>query len=198
MEARKTYVGGSSAAALLGVCPYMTRELFVAQRLGLVDAEPDRVELRMRERMEQFVATEFALMYGWALTPDGWLTRDDDCHELAATPDYTMEMPDGASAVLDVKVVRSMPRDQCKATTKSGAPSTQAFLHGLPLHYACQLQAQMACIGPQCRYGALIVLHLVPDLRCVSYWVPRHDAVIARIRHEATTVMREIRAAKGT
>lgn len=193
LNARRPYVGGSDIAALFGVHGYdKDYGKLLHEKLNF-EVTPDTRPYAIRRKMENFVAqTLFAEYYGWTIEPCGWLIEDADCPALGTTPDFVMEMPDGSLATLDTKVVRSKPRSECTALTKGGKPSTEKYRDGMPIDLNLQLQAQMAVLGPRCRYGALLVLHLVPDLSHVAYWTPRHPPVIDRIREKATSFIADV------
>lgn len=198
--ARQRYVTASAACALFdGVAPsyYNVRTLgdLVRLKAGLMDEADLGPGGSIRSRLEAFLASEFARDEGLDVEPFGWLIQDEQCERLAATPDAIVHYQ-GMKVAADFKVVRSMAPEHCKPTTRSGAPSQQAFLHGLPLYHNLQLQAQMACLGDDVRKGALLVLHLAPDLETKTYWVDRHDLVIQHMRHRAREVFRQVEALK--
>lgn len=198
LDARKAYVGGSDVAVLFDLSSYKTRDVLLLEKAGLGDGFDMGRPGEIRRRMENFVATDlFSWMYGWKVQPCGWLIEDAVCKHLATTPDFTMEMPDGNLATLDVKVVRSKPRELCEQFTKGGRPSTEKYRDGMPLDLNLQLQSQMSVLGPRCKYGALLVFHLVPDLIPVAYWTPRHDGVIRAIHTKVTAFAAEVEAVKA-
>jgi hypothetical protein len=194
LHARRPYVGGSDIAALFGVHGYgKDYGSLLDEKLNFV-VGPDTRPYQIRRQMERFVALDlFAKMYAWTVLPCGWLIEDAVCTALATTPDFVMEMPDGHIATMDVKVVRSKPRSECKQMTKSWMPSKEKYKDGMPLDLELQLQSQMSVLGPRCRYGALLVLHLIPDLIPVAYWTPRHDGAIRAIRAKASSFIADLK-----
>lgn len=199
LAARQQYLGASDAAAMLGEDEYKTAEQLRMQKSGLADefnlGEPGRI----RELMESVVCEVLYERHGWEFTrPKHCLYIDDACPLLAATPDAIFTC---GTKLLEIKVVRSMPQDKCEPTTKSGKPSTQAFLHGPPLRFQIQQQQQMACCGPMFTTNILGVLHLTPDLTVKTYETPRNDKFISTLRTRAVefwkgvTALREGRVA---
>lgn len=197
LRARFPYVGGSDISALFGVHGYGKDYGKLLHEKLTQEISPDTRAYQLRRSMEGWVTGEFEKLYGWDVEPCGWLIEDAECRALATTPDFVMEMPDGHLATLDVKVVRSKPRSECTDLTKSGAPSKEKYKDGMPLDLALQLQSQMAVLGPRCKYGALLVYHMVPDLSTVAYWTARHEPVIAAIRSKATAFIADLEARRN-
>jgi len=184
LEARKAYITASDCAALLGENPYCTREQVIAEKCGLARDEPDheaRVRMALGTHCEPGIADTAREVFGWDLQKDGELTPDKVEPRLAATPDYWFWTPWG-QANCQVKMTRAYHRG------KSGWG-----VKGPPLYYQIQVQAEMACMELQ--HSVLLVCH-AGELSLRSYYVPRHEATIARIRAEVAKAWKEIEAWK--
>lgn len=193
LEARKRLLTASDAAALLSISPYKTLAQLRMEKLGLAD------EWTGDESSDLALALEWPILeianrkFGWNCVHNTELIVDRECPRLAATPDAMMESPWGLTCV-QVKVTRSAAQEDCAPTTKSGKPSTAAYLNGAPIHYQIQVVAEMACTGA--RHGVLLALHLTP-LKLRAYYVPFHPMLVARIRRETRRFWNEIDQATG-
>jgi putative phage-type endonuclease len=185
LEARKAYITASDVAALLSENPYCSREQVIAEKRGLSREEPDydsRVRMALGTHLEAGIAETAREVYGWKLFAVGVLVPDAVEPRLAATPDYFLDSPWGA-ANCQIKLTRAYHRG------KSGWG-----VKGPPLHYQIQVQAEMACTG--LHHSVLLVCH-AGELSLRSYYVPRHDATIARIRVEVAKAWKEIESWKA-
>jgi putative phage-type endonuclease len=185
LEQRKRYLTASDVAAVLGENPYCTREQVIAEKCGLARDEPDhdaRVRMALGTHLEDGIAETAREVFGWDLQKHGQLTADLVEPRLAATPDYFMATPWG-HVNIQVKMTRAYHRG------KSGWG-----VKGPPLHYQIQVQAEMACTMTS--HSVLLVCH-AGELSLRSYYVPRHEATIARIRAEVAKAWKEIEAWKA-
>lgn len=180
LEQRKGYLTASDVAAVMGENPYCTRAQVMAEKRGLARAEPDnesRIRMSLGTHCEPGIAATAAEVFGWTLVKAGVLMPDTVEPRLAATPDYVLESPWGR-VNCQIKLTRAYHRG------KSGWG-----VKGPPLHYQIQVQAEMACTGLQ--HSVLLVCH-AGELGLRSYYVARHDGVIARIRSEVAKFWREM------
>lgn len=185
LEARKAFITASDVAALLGENPYCTREQVIAEKCGLSRDEPDhdaRVRMALGTHLEAGIAEAAREVFGWSLIKYGVLIADEVEPRLAATPDYVLDSP-WCWANCQVKLTRAYHRG------KSGWG-----VKGPPLHYQIQVQAEMACMELQ--HSVLLVCH-AGELSLRSYYVPRHEATIARIRAEVNKAWKEIETWKS-
>lgn len=190
---RRKYVTASDVAALLGESPYKdrTRAQLIMEKLGLADEFKGNESTELGMAFEHGVFDVARARWGWEIRPNGSeLVRDAHCSRLAATPDATMPTPWGIG-VIQVKWTTCRAQEDCSPTTKSGEPSTAAYVRGAPLHHQLQCQAEMACTGAM---GAvLLVVHTAaPYMKLRPYYVQRHEMVIARIRRETVKFWEEI------
>ncbi len=191
LAARKAYCTASEVVVAMGKSKYQTREELVLSKLGLWQREQMDDESRdLGLMLEDALAALVRKRWGWPLVPFGWLVEDSMCKALAATPDCTMLTPFGP-AVVDLKVTSAQAQEQCKPG------STAKFANGCPEDFALQLQCQMACLGREYKYGAVLVLHCAGGFRMRSYCVRRSESVINEIRGTAQSVVDEVRARRG-
>jgi putative phage-type endonuclease len=180
LEQRKQYVTASDVAAVLGENPYSTRDEIKAEKRGaprkVVDRD-SRVRMALGTNCEDGIARTAADEFGWNLRKVGVLIPDAVEPRLAATPDYEWDSPCGR-ANCQVKLTRAYHRG------KSGWG-----VKGPPIHYQIQVQAEMACTGLQ--HSVLLVCH-AGELSLRSYYVARHDGVIAKIRREVARFWQEL------
>ena len=191
LAARTELATASDVAAMLGESPYQTRAELMMIKAGLADAFVGSESTDIALALESSVADLARARWGWSLQRVGVLMIDPVAPRLGATPDYAGEAPWGAYNC-QIKITQSLPTDGVKAP-KSGKPSTAAFAAGPPLHMQLQVQAEMAVTG--LGHSALLVLHTSP-LALRSYYVPRHEGVIARIRAEVDVFWKEVESLK--
>ena len=191
---RRKYVTASDVAALLNESPYKTRAQLIMEKIGLADEFEGNEYTDIALELERPVIDLAAKRYGWPIEYNGLrLVPDPHCARHASTPDATMMTPWGL-AVVQVKWTTCVAQEDCKPTTKSGAPSTATYLNGPPLGYQLQVQSEIACVDAV--GGVLLVMHTTPGLKLRPYFVPRHEGAIARIRREVVRFWDEI--AEGT
>lgn len=195
LEARKNYVTASDAVVALGLSKYQTREELVLSKLGQWE-RPDTRGPEARELgllLEAGLAAMVRKLWGWPVDEFGWLVECKRQPLLAATPDMVMQTPWGP-AVVDMKVTSAMAQEDCKPR-RDGAASAARFSSGCPIDYAAQLQAQMACLGPEYKWGAILALHTMsggePKMR--AYPVRRNESVILEIEDAVAEVMAEVK-----
>lgn len=106
LEYRRQGIGGSDAAAVLGVSPYTTARDVYFQKIG---REPDQLEeanwvaLEYGRRLEDLVAEIFARKTGFRIWKEPVMLRHPRYPFMIADTDYLIEMPDGKTAVLECK-----------------------------------------------------------------------------------------------
>jgi len=192
LAARMESVGGSEIAAVLGESKYETREQLAMTKAGLAEPFSGNEATELGNEMEPTIAAIAAKRWGWQLTRDGFYRQDTVCPRLSATPDYTMPTPYGMACV-QIKFTSCQPPEMCKPR-KDGSPSTAAFAGGPPIAMQLQMQSEMCVTGYE--HGALLVLHLVP-MTLRPYFIPRHDAVIRRMRREVALFWDEVEALRA-
>lgn len=103
---RRRGIGGSDAAAVLGVSPFTTaRDLYYDKR-GIVSAVEDDsnwVQLEVGHLLEDLVARIFAKKTGYRIYQRKKMFQHPDYPFMLADLDYFVELPDGTTAILECK-----------------------------------------------------------------------------------------------
>jgi hypothetical protein len=196
LAARMNYVCGSEVAAMMDVARSdFDRAALVMAKAGLSEPWKGNETSRHGQYLEvDYYPRAARAELGWLLEHHGMLVEDPECSSLASTPDYTMQTPYGL-AVVQAKFTTAQAAEDCKPR-KDGSPSEAAYAHGLPLYFALQLQAEMACLGAS--MGALLVLHASGGaLKLRPYPCMRHEGAIAQIRKAAPLVLADAAALKA-
>lgn len=194
LATRKRYLCSSEAAAALGENPYTPRAQLVMEKAGLAEPWTGNEQTLLGRAFEPGFVEAAKEKWGWQLEPMGWLIRDSVSPYLAATPDFVARTPWGKCAV-QTKVTCSAAQEDCKPVRRDGTPSTAAYAFGAPVHYQIQQMAELACLGPDWEWSALLVCHgCPPGWKLRSYLARRHEGVIWKIRGEAERFMRDVEA----
>lgn len=123
---RRQGIGGSDAAAVLGVSPFTTaRDLYYDKR-GIVSAIEDDsnwVQLEVGHLLEDLVARIFAKKTDYRIFQIKKMFRHPVHTFMLADLDYFVELPDGTTAILEIKT--SATRSQLKrlGTSKKNRPT---------------------------------------------------------------------------
>lgn len=191
LAARQSYITASDLVVALGESKYMTRDELVLSKLGLFErSQPDDESRELGLMLEDALQALVRRRWGWPVEAFGWLVEDELAPYMAATPDLIMQTPWGP-AVVDMKVTSAQAQEDCKPD-RYGNPSKAKYAHGCPLDYAMQLQCQMACLGKEYKWAAVLALHCVGGFKMRAYSVRRSEAVIANLRATATETMLEV------
>jgi putative phage-type endonuclease len=163
LEERKSGIGGSDAAASIGVDPYRDRLELWSLKVGLV--EPDDLSgneaVEAGLRLERTIGEWFADKFGRAVemnTPFA-IRRHPEHSFMIATLDATERHDDGSIGVVQIKNT-SMPPD--------------AWEEELPIHYEIQLRHEMIVAGVT--RGVLVALHRGQNLRAYERTLDPKDA----------------------
>jgi hypothetical protein len=201
LEARKPLITASDCAMLL--CenyekneanrPAQRGKVIMA-KAGLSDPWEGNETTDIASRLEIPVIDMARDILDIDIVPHGWLDVDAVEPRLGATSDAMWRIGDGSIPV-NVKVSSCTPPELCKPR-KDGSPSEAAFANGIPMYYRVQLQAEMA-VHNASHAGLLVLHHDQANLRLRLYIEPRHDGVIARIRHEVARAWLEIEALRN-
>lgn len=165
LELRRTGIGGSDAAAALGLSPWMSPvALWVDKREGTKqDAQPERFE--WGHRNEPTIADAFADRTGFEVIDRPVMLRSLRWDFMLANPDRFVVEKDGELAILECKNV--------------DAHNSREWDDGPPLHYRLQGQHYLAVCGE--RFTKVWFAALIGGNRLVTYEVMRDDAFIAEM-----------------
>lgn len=103
---RRTGIGGSDVAKILGVCPFGTaRDLFYDKR-GIVDAtdeQSNKWQKHIGHVMEDTVALMFSEVTGYPVFKVAYMFRSPEHPFMLADVDYFCILPDGRIAIVECK-----------------------------------------------------------------------------------------------
>ena len=141
-EERIKYVGASEVAAICHQHPYKSHYQLWCEKKRLVPREDvsGKMAVKLGQRLEPFIADEWAATEGIKVRAVGDYMVHPDCPRYGASLDFMAD----DNVVVETKVV--------------GVRQWQAWREAPPLHYELQLQAQMDCARAQ--HGVLVVLPL--------------------------------------
>jgi predicted phage-related endonuclease len=191
LRQRHDRITASDVAILLGESKYHSRDDLIERKSTRYEqlAHYASESTEIGQELEPAIIEIARKRYGWQLERNHALLLDPSCERLGATPDAFMTSPWGR-AVVQIKFTSCQPPEKCKPTRRDGAPSGAAFAFGAPLDYQIQIQAELAVTGLD--HGVLLVLHSAGGFALRAYYVPRHEAVIERIRREVVAAWAEI------
>jgi putative phage-type endonuclease len=158
--ARRSGLGSSDAAAILGLSPFVTPLAVYADKLGLSEEMPDNERLEWGRRLEPVVAEKYSEVTERTLAPyvPFAVFRHATIAFLLATPDRQVVAP-SPDGLLEVKT-----------TGVTGEWGDEP-----PLYVLIQFQHQLAVTGLS--WGSIAVL--IGGQRFFWYDVPRDDRFIA-------------------
>jgi putative phage-type endonuclease len=145
LEQRKEGIGGSDAAAVLGISPWTSTYALWAEKSGLSqDEKPQTDAMKMGNMLEPVVADLFAENEG---------RRIVELPVILSHPEYPHMLANVDRFVTDEhgKVIALL---ECKT---SGARSANKWLEGVPSNYLAQVQHYLSVTGLPRAYVAVLV-----------------------------------------
>ena len=105
---RRRGIGGSDAAAILGISPWRTARDLYYDKLNVVKADMDEnwVALEMGHLLEDLVARIFAKKTGLHIFQRKVMFQHPLYPWMLADLDYLVELPDGSNAILEIKTTK--------------------------------------------------------------------------------------------
>ena len=103
---RRKGIGGSDAAAILGISPWRTARDLYDDKLGIASAQDDTgnwVALEMGHLLEDLVARIFSQKTGYPIFQIKKMFRSPRHPCMLADVDYFVTLPDGSTAILEIK-----------------------------------------------------------------------------------------------
>ena len=170
LDWRRKGLGGSDAAAVLGISPFRTARDLYYDKLGIVTADDQEnwVALEMGNLLEPLVARIFEKKTGLKIYQRKCMFQHPEHPWMPADLDYLVELPDGSTAILELKTTNYNAKDKW-------------WYNGeeiVPVYYEAQGRHYMAVMGIDrvyfcCLYGnneeEVIIRHIDRD---VSYRDP--------------------------
>lgn len=114
LSCRRQGIGGSDAAAVLGISPYRTAVDLYYDKLNLpVDDDGNNwVAMEMGTLLEDLVARIFAKKTGLKIYQRKCMFQHPDHLWMLADLDYLVELPDGTTAILEIKTTNYNAKDK--------------------------------------------------------------------------------------
>lgn len=197
LEARKSGIGGSDVAAILGVSPWKTALDVYLDKLNLVPQEPPTEAMDWGTKKEALIAEEFSRRTGLKIQRVNKILRVDDW--MIANIDRAIINPDIKKTVRVLDDGHSLTTDmilECKDVNAYAdgfgdsqedeiVKGMEVTEHQIPIYYETQVQWYMGVTGvPVCYLSALIggkelriyrikkredVIDMVVE-RCKEFW----------------------------
>ena len=113
LEYRRKGIGGSDAAAVLGISPFRTGRDLYYDKLNIVTADDAEnwVQLEVGTLLEPLVAKIFAHKTGYKIYRRPFMFRHPKYPWMLADLDYMVELPDGTTAILEIKTTNYNAKD---------------------------------------------------------------------------------------
>lgn len=181
---RRTYLGGSDAAAILGLDPYGKTPLTVyLAKIGELGGTPDPEKekfLRRRKRFEEPIVAMLREEFGGEIVAMNARYIDPEHGFLAAEIDFEWADADGVIQNGEIKTVSPFAFNE-------GAGWGEAGTDQIPIHYHCQVMHGLGVTGRQaCILAALAGLDTM-----VFYRIERDEETIAAMREAEVRFWRE-------
>lgn len=134
LEFRRQGIGGSDAAAVLGISPFRTGVDLYYDKLGqsVEDDEQNWVAKEMGTVLEDLVARIFAKKTGLKVSPMPIMFRHADHPWMLADVDRLVTIPDGSTAILECKTTNYNARDKWEY---DGKPIVPQYYEAQGRHY---------------------------------------------------------------
>lgn len=113
LEYRRKGIGGSDAAAVLGISPFRTGRDLYYDKLNIVTADDAEnwVQLEVGTLLEPLVAKIFAHKTGYKIYRRPFMFWHPQYPWMLADLDYMVELSDGTSAILEIKTTNYNAKD---------------------------------------------------------------------------------------
>ena len=112
---RRYGIGGSDAAAILGISPWRTARDLYYDKLGIAEVsenEDNWVQLEMGNLLEPLVAQIFEKKTGLKVFKRKAMFQHPKYPWMLADLDYLVDLPDGSTAILEIKTTNYNARDK--------------------------------------------------------------------------------------
>jgi putative phage-type endonuclease len=177
LQLRKAGIGGSDAAACMGLSPWKSKLSLYTDKQGISEDTPDNEHFRMGRDLEDYCAKRFQEASGKKIRNDNQMYQDDEYDFMFANIDRVVV---GEDAGLECKIMADY-------TAKSYGLTSDSQEQEIPLQYYCQIQHYMMVTGKAGWYIAFLIL---PFGGLKWMFCPRDDDFIERLRTEETDFWR--------
>lgn len=135
LEYRRRGIGGSDVAALMGISPFRTGRDLYYDKLNIAPTEDDQsnwVALEMGNLLEDLVARIFEKKTGYRIFKMKKMFYHPEYTFMLADVDYFVSMPDGNTAILEIKTTNYNAKDNW---WKNGAEYVPIYYESQERHY---------------------------------------------------------------
>lgn len=138
LDYRRKGIGGSDAAAVMGISPFRTGLDLYYDKLGLpvADSEENWVAMEMGNLLEDLVARIFVKKTGLTVCPMKFMFQHADHPWMLADIDRLVTLPDGSTAILEIKTTNYNARDKWEY---DGKPIVPPYYEAQGRHYMAVL-----------------------------------------------------------
>ena len=174
---RRRGIGGSDAAAILGISPWRTARDLYYDKLNVVKADMDEnwVALEMGHLLEDLVARIFAKKTGLHIFQRKVMFQHPLYPWMLADLDYMVELPDGTTAILEIKTTNYNARENW---WYNGEEIVPVYYESQGRHYMSVMNLDRVYFC--CLYGnnedEVIIRHLDRDYAYESELIALEDA----------------------
>lgn len=163
---RKSGIGGSEAAAILGLSPFATPMTVWMDKTGRGQPKEETEAMMLGTELEDFVARRYTMKTGRKVQRHNRMIHDG-C--LLGNVDRLV-VPDGAKIAAHMGEIRTDTLLECKT-------SSRAWDEGVPLYYETQVQHYMG-LCPMIGHADVACLFIAPAKKFEVYRVERDQKVI--------------------
>lgn len=187
LEYRRKGIGGSDAAAVLGISPFRTGRDLYYDKLNIVTADDAEnwVQLEVGTLLEPLVAKIFAHKTGYKIYRRPFMFQHPLYPWMLADLDYMAELPDGTTAILEIKTTNYNAKD---TITQRNAVVEQHLwcIDTVMAQYAAWMKAEP--IDPDDVYQSLAVRLI----RAVNSYDPRKgylkEYILSQLKREMVRI----------
>ena len=141
LELRRSGLGGSDAATVVGLNPYSSKLTLYADKMGILPEKEDTERMRLGRDLEDYVAQRFSEETGKKIRRSGYMWRHPTYEFILANIDREIV---GEEAFLECKTTMNYERHDYDGGE-------------IPMNYYCQCMHYMAVTGCEKAYLAVLV-----------------------------------------
>lgn len=168
---RRTGIGGSDAAAVIGLNPFRSAIELYADKMGMMPEKEDTESMRLGRDLEQYVAERFCEETGKKVRRNNFMWHHDEHRRMIAD--------------VDREIVGENAGLECKTTQAWGG---KVIMKGeIPLTYYVQCMHYMAVMGYERMYLAVLIF----GRGFVWFTIERDEEEIAALEAAETAFWRD-------
>lgn len=166
LESRKQGIGGSDAAAIVGLSPYQSAFAVYLDKLGLCPEKEDSEAMRQGRDLEEYVAQRFVEK----MKDEGQEIKVRNCNYILRHPKNKFML-----ANVDRLIIGEKAGLECKTTSVYN--KTDFASGDIPPNYYVQCQHYMAVTGAEKWYLAVLIL----NRGFYTFEIPRNEEDVASL-----------------